>query len=66
MEVKVNGKTQSFQSAVTLQDVVEFFGIESKRMAVELNEKLVKRSEWKNTEIRANDRLELLEFVGGG
>ncbi|UXR78684.1 MULTISPECIES: sulfur carrier protein ThiS [unclassified Staphylococcus] len=66
IEIQVNGERQQFQSDTTIQDVLNHFGIEAKRMAVEHNETVVKRSEWASTYLRPDDRLELLEFVGGG
>ncbi|MEJ7243151.1 sulfur carrier protein ThiS [Staphylococcus caprae] len=46
--------------------MLDHFGIEAKRMAVERNAAVVKRSEWSTTEVRQADQLELLEFAGGG
>lgn len=66
IEIQVNGERQQFESDTTIQDVLDHFGIEAKRMAVEHNEAVVKRSEWASTYVRPDDRLELLEFVGGG
>ncbi|KIX90756.1 thiamine biosynthesis protein ThiS [Staphylococcus microti] len=66
MEIYVNGECQQFQDETTIQDVLDHFGIEAKRMAVEHNEMVVKRSAWVTTYLRPDDRLELLEFVGGG
>ncbi|MGV3042920.1 sulfur carrier protein ThiS [Staphylococcus rostri] len=66
MEIHVNGERQQFESETTIQDVLDHFGIEAKRMAVEHNETVVKRSAWATTYLRPDDRLELLEFVGGG
>ncbi|CAD7360512.1 MULTISPECIES: sulfur carrier protein ThiS [Staphylococcus] len=66
MQVYVNGERQLFDEGTTIRDILNHFGIESKRMAVERNEEVVKRSEWDTTEVREDDQLELLEFVGGG
>lgn len=66
MEVFVNGEKQQFEEGTTVQDILNHFGIEAKRMAVERNAEVVKRSEWSTTEVRQADQLELLEFVGGG
>ncbi len=66
MQVYVNGERQLFDKGTTIRDILNHFGIESKRMAVERNEEVVKRSEWDTTEVREDDQLELLEFVGGG
>lgn len=66
MEVFVNGEQQQFEEGTTVQDILDHYGIEAKRMAVERNATVVKRSTWATTEVRQDDRLELLEFVGGG
>ncbi|EIE3745346.1 sulfur carrier protein ThiS [Staphylococcus pseudintermedius] len=66
MEVFVNGEQQQFEEGTTVQDILDHFGIEAKRMAVERNAAVVKRSAWAKTEVQQDDRLELLEFVGGG
>lgn len=66
MEVFVNGEKQQFEEGTTVQDILDHFGIEAKRMAVERNAEVVKRSEWSTMEVRQADQLELLEFVGGG
>ncbi|WP_086428340.1 sulfur carrier protein ThiS [Staphylococcus cornubiensis] len=66
MEVFVNGEKQQFEEGTTVQDILDHFGIEAKRMAVERNAEVVKRSKWSTTEVRQADQLELLEFVGGG
>ncbi|EKU48607.1 sulfur carrier protein ThiS [Staphylococcus massiliensis] len=66
MKVQVNGETHEFQEGTTISDIIDHFNIESKRMAVELNEQVIKRSEWSERKIEPNDKLELLEFVGGG
>jgi sulfur carrier protein len=36
------------------------------RIAIELNQSVVRRSEWSTTELREGDRLEVVHFVGGG
>ncbi|MGV3243358.1 sulfur carrier protein ThiS [Staphylococcus sp. 11261D007BR] len=66
MKVIVNGEVNEFQEGTTIQDVLTHFDIDAKRMAVEQNAAVVKRADWAHTPIRENDRLELLEFVGGG
>ncbi|ELP8731805.1 sulfur carrier protein ThiS [Staphylococcus pseudintermedius] len=66
MEVFVNGEQQQFEEGTTVQDILDHFGIEAKRMTVERNAAVVKRSAWATTEVQQDDRLELLEFVGGG
>jgi len=41
-------------------------GLKSDRVAVELNRDIVPREQWEKTSLSADDRLEIVHFVGGG
>ncbi|UXS75259.1 sulfur carrier protein ThiS [Staphylococcus chromogenes] len=66
MNVEINGQFQLLNEGATVLDIIQQFGIESKRMVVELNGHVVKRSLWDKQSLSDNDRIEILEFVGGG
>ena len=36
------------------------------RVAIELNHRVVRRSEWASTTLEDGDRIEIVHFVGGG
>jgi thiamine biosynthesis protein ThiS len=40
--------------------------LEPERVAVELDRRIVKRSEWASLEIAPGAQLEIVQFVGGG
>ena len=50
----------------SLRDVVDTLGLAAERVAIELNQHVVRRVEWANTELRNGDRVEIVHFVGGG
>ncbi|MGH9932033.1 MAG: sulfur carrier protein ThiS [Pyrinomonadaceae bacterium] len=35
-------------------------------MAVELNHNVIRRAQWENTVLQADDKVEIVHFVGGG
>ena len=39
---------------------------EARRLAVEVNEKLGRRRDFEQTQLQADDRVEIVTFVGGG
>lgn len=66
MKVKVNGDTHEFKNGTTVTQMLQCFDIESKRMAIEINGHVVKRSVWPQYTLSECDQIEILEFVGGG
>lgn len=53
--------------AITLDMLIDELGMKSKRViAVELNREIVPRAKWSATALHDGDRLEIVQFVGGG
>ena len=66
MIVTVNGETRQIPENTNLARLLEILELASARVAVELNQSVVRRGEWENTVLRENDRVEIVHFVGGG
>lgn len=66
MTLIVNGETKEFNNSSTLQDIITNLQIENKVMAAAVNMNIVKKDDWKNFIPKDNDKIELLQFVGGG
>ena len=66
MTVIVNGETRQIPENTNLARLLEILELASARVAVELNQSVVRRGEWENTVLRENDRIEIVHFVGGG
>jgi sulfur carrier protein len=67
MTVFVNGDRRSLQDDATVADVVATLGRDGGRgLAVAVNGEVVARSEWPDTRLTENDRVEVLEAIGGG
>ncbi|MDD3324983.1 MAG: sulfur carrier protein ThiS [Sulfurospirillaceae bacterium] len=65
MILVVNGEEKEVLSQ-NVYDLMVELGIEEKVMAVAVNMDIVKKENWKTFELNANDRVEFLQFVGGG
>lgn len=65
MELKVNGEMR-ITDISSLYDLITDMGLESTRVAAELNGNIVPRAEFKNTVLKNGDSLEIVNFVGGG
>jgi len=66
MTVTVNGETRQIPENTNLVRLLEILELASARVAVELNQSVVRRAEWGNIVLRENDRIEIVHFVGGG
>ena len=66
MKLQINGDFREFNGPLTLSALVEILGLKPDRVAVELNRSIVAREHWPDTDLREGDRLEMVQFVGGG
>jgi sulfur carrier protein len=66
MKIVVNGEEREFTDESTLLDVLKELALEEKVMAAAVNMTIVKQEKWKGHTLKDGDKLELLDFVGGG
>ena len=63
--IQVNGETRAV-SAATVLALVEELGLDVRKVAVERTLEIVPRSLHATTALADGDRIELVQFVGGG
>ena len=66
MTLIINGETKEFSDDSTLQNIITNLQIEDKVMAAAVNMNIVKKDDWNNFIPKNDDKIELLQFVGGG
>ena len=66
MQIVLNGETKEVNSELSLAELLTFFELPEKRVAVELNRQVIRRADWPTTTVAANDKVEVIHFVGGG
>ncbi len=66
MRVILNGQDADVLEGITVAQVLADRGLAPVRVAVEINEDLVPRRAFEQTEIRDGDRIEIVTLVGGG
>lgn len=65
MQLIINGETKESR-ARTIQELIDELSIESKVMAAAVNMNVVKKELWGSHTLCENDKVEFLQFVGGG
>ena len=66
MKLIINGDHKEFEGDKSLGDIIKELQIEDKVMASAVNMQIVKKDDWKTFILQDGDRIELLQFVGGG
>lgn len=66
MKIQVNGQDETLNQGTTLADLVGAKGLQGKRIAIEVNEELVPRSEYNRHGLQEGDQVEIVQAIGGG
>ncbi|MGI6007728.1 MAG: sulfur carrier protein ThiS [Ruminococcus sp.] len=62
----VNGKEVEFRPELSLIQLMEELGYDTKRIAVERNQEIIPKAQYESTMLEDGDHLEVVRFVGGG
>jgi thiamine biosynthesis protein ThiS len=66
----LNGESRSFEGPedgqMSVQGLLVLLELDMRKVAVELNEEIVPRSRYTETELASGDSLEIVHFIGGG
>jgi sulfur carrier protein len=66
VKIRINGKIFNLKPKMTLKDVIIKYRIPLKKVAVELNEKIVNKQQLGKIKIKKFDKIEIVHFIGGG
>jgi thiamine biosynthesis protein ThiS len=64
--IQVNGETRETPAGTTVTALLAQLGLNSGRVAIEYNLQILPKSKWDETHVGHGDRLEIVQFVGGG
>jgi thiazole synthase/sulfur carrier protein len=62
----LNGETRNYPPPLSVASLLGLIGLDTRKVAVELNEEIVPRSAYAATWLRQGDQLEIVHFIGGG
>jgi thiamine biosynthesis protein ThiS len=66
LRIQVNGRPQDVEENLSLSQLITSLGLKPEQIAIELNQKVIRRGEWQDTDLRHDDKIEIVHFVGGG
>jgi sulfur carrier protein len=66
MQVIINGESHTLNDGILLSTLLNQLEISGKRIAVEINESIVPKSQHSSTVINQDDKIEIIHAIGGG
>ena len=66
MNIIINGNMREFRDNLSMKDLISELNLEDKVMAAALNMEVIKQNNWVTCKLNDGDKVELLDFVGGG
>jgi len=66
MQLLINGQPRDVPEGLTVTGLLELLAVKAPRVAVEVNQSVVKRADHPTTPLKPGDAVEIVTFVGGG
>ncbi|TFH44490.1 MAG: sulfur carrier protein ThiS [Lysobacterales bacterium] len=66
MNIVLNGEKRGLDDALTLRGLIDRLELNGKRLAIEVNEEVVPRSQHSEYRLHDGDRVEIVHAIGGG
>ena len=65
-KIQLNGRKLEFKNKDTLFTLLKRYKMNKKKIAVELNGKIINRNKYKIVNVKSKDKIEIVHFIGGG
>ena len=66
MKIIVNGEEITLPENSNIEDLIAKLGFTNKRIAIEINEAIIPKSKHQSHPLKNDDRVEVINAVGGG
>ena len=66
MNITLNGQAKSLNEDTYLSQLIKELNIEGRRIAVEINQQIIPKSEHTTYKIQDGDSIEIVHAIGGG
>lgn len=66
IEIQVNGQSRRIGQGASVASLLDQLEVDRRTVVVELNRQILRRTELNDIGLESGDRIELVQFVGGG
>ena len=64
--IRVNGESRTTSPETTVAQLLSELELSPDRIAVELDRRIIRKTEWASTQLSDGAQIEIVQFVGGG
>ena len=65
-KIQLNGKKINISSNFSIQDLLNKYKLNNKKIAIECNGIIIPKIRYKKKYLKNNDKVEIVHFIGGG
>tara|TARA_Y100000590_G_C15331944_1_gene868042 strand:- start:141 stop:344 length:204 start_codon:yes stop_codon:yes gene_type:complete len=65
-KIQLNGKKIKIYRDLNVKDLVKKYKLNEKKIAIELNGTILPKSRYDKKKLKDNDKIEIVQFIGGG
>ena len=65
-KIQLNGDPYEINSGTNLNELLNKLKIQKNKVAIEVNGEIIERKKYTNLILNKNDKVEIVQFIGGG
>tara|TARA_A100001011_G_C14186313_1_gene789207 strand:- start:1022 stop:1225 length:204 start_codon:yes stop_codon:yes gene_type:complete len=65
-KIQINGRKITVKQNFSVTDVLKKYKLNRKKVAIELNGKILPQNKHKSKKLKNKDKIEIVQFIGGG
>ena len=65
-KIQLNGRKISIHSNFSVIDLIKKYKLKEKKIAIELNGVIIHKQNYRKKKLKNNDKIEIVQFIGGG
>ena len=65
-KIQLNGDPYEINNGTNLNELLNKLKIEKNKVAIEVNGEIIQRDKYKNLILNKDDKVEIVQFIGGG
>jgi thiazole synthase len=66
IHIHINGESRQIQRSQSIESLLKILHLNKNNLAIEINRVIISKSDYNSTIIKPNDRIEVVNFIGGG
>ena len=66
IKIKINGKLLTINANSSVNELILKLKVPLNKVAIELNKKILDKKKLKKIQLKSNDNIEIVHFIGGG